>query len=466
MSGATESKLRRTLQLFAIMSCCALTGLAVLSGVSLNACSPGNCAPGRDPDVPVSTIECPSGSVCYRGSCMPACVAGAERLTRCKADNDCTSPVQPYCVNFGGTDLFCSACPTGSVCLPDLNICGRTNVRETGDAGPVEVSVTTANPPLDAGAIDGSIFRFDGGKVAPPPSLPTTHIGGLDLAIVEKPYLGTTVGSTLTVEVLDVRGSTITGGNIVNLCFLNDLPSQPCDLNVDNSEYRVTQNEVFEGAIPADIGDLTITGVADALRNIVYHAQFATLPTRHYQVRPDIMHPVYTFATFDPLSNTLTPRSFDVQGSAKPMVTAVWPNPRVQIVIPDALVLSPNTLDLLQTVIDAGSGQALTFSWSKGNQAPSPGMRVKLRIVGPTYTFTALSDLAETDARFTLPRVLLDVLRSDPGLPAEGSGNRTVALYLERSGGQKLQAAEVAASRIQIDFKVEVRHTFVGRIHL
>ena len=73
--------------------------LAAVAGCKAQPCST------PDEFNPISTVECPSGELCYQGACVPACNAGAERTERCESDSECTNSARPMCL-----DNFCTAC--------------------------------------------------------------------------------------------------------------------------------------------------------------------------------------------------------------------------------------------------------------------------------------------------------------------------------------------------------------------
>lgn len=454
----------RLLHVLALMVFAGLTGVAVFSALTLNACSPGACTQsGATRDLPSSSIECPAGSVCYLGSCVQACTAGSERQQRCSADSECKDPVQPYCVLLGGTDRFCSACGIGSVCLPDLNICGLTRPAELGDASVLDTSFTNATPPLDGGAIDGSIFTFDAGRAPPPVTIPITHIGEVELAEVVKQVQGGITGSTLTVSVFDVRTATRTPPSTVSGCLIDGMPNKPCDINEVDAQYKVTLRERYEGRIPADIGAINIKSDDNGLNGVVYKAQFVSAPVRGYEVRPIPTTPVLAFPTRDMTTNMLNLKTFTVDGPGKQGLNRTWPNRTTVINIPVEFKPSLESLGILSTEIDAASlTGALVFTWNKGDRVPLT--RVRLRIVGPSYELTALSDLNEERALFEIPLMMLDVMRSDPELV--NTTDRGAWVYFERIGGQKVDTQSNTAAGIRIELQAEVRHTFVGRMRL
>src|SRR5262245_58359927 len=91
----------------------ALAALMAL-GAAFPSCTSAPCT--QTSATPSSSVECPSGTLCYQGSCVPACSAGAEE--RCTTSSDCKNELRPNC--FRGS---CTSCDEGQVCVPDLNVC-------------------------------------------------------------------------------------------------------------------------------------------------------------------------------------------------------------------------------------------------------------------------------------------------------------------------------------------------------
>jgi len=123
-------------------------------------------------DRPVAAIECPSGELCYRGTCVRACNAGREGLVRCRSDDDC-SGARPFC---GGPGDFCSACPGGERCVPTLDICRPVSApRSIPIPERPEDNDFVPEGPLDAGLTDArGLVRFpDAGGDDPAAPAPT-----------------------------------------------------------------------------------------------------------------------------------------------------------------------------------------------------------------------------------------------------------------------------------------------------
>lgn len=417
----------------------ALTGLSAVAITTVqHGCGAEPCTPDRDSRKPRATVECPTGSLCYLGECVPACNAGAERFTMCTSDSDCSDSVRDRCVNG-----YCSACPADRTCVPALNLC-RPLIETTPDGGLYDAGRPAARTPLDGGGIDGSVFVNDGGPEEETPNqVPPSHVGQIDIAEIIRQGRRS---STISVYVYDVRNSGYTRSATVNV----ELNPQRCE---------VLTNEVFTGARQASIGDIRIEGVDTRGLNGTYTAAFAN---GGYEVTPRVLLPLLVFSSTTPRS---TLSYVDVFSSGQQGVTTgSWPpEPRDSRHVPYELKPGTATLNMLSAgiTVQRPPMDRLIFTWARpSGDTTFTGDQLVVRVKGPTHELRCEADEFPGKIEVT-PTILQAFIDRNGGIPA----GTTLDLVFERAFSTRVQVpTDVAGARVRVALSLRIRHSYVTPI--
>lgn len=388
---------------------------------------------------PSSSVECPSGTLCYQGACVRACSAGAEGSESCASDGECEDSARPNCV--AGK---CSSCESGEICLPGLGLCGSISAPDP-DAGPRDGGRIEGSSPLDGGAIDGSILTRDSG-VDVPIGIPPTHLGLVDIAEVTDAIRNVRTAS-LSVELLDVGGLDRVESTTV---------ADPVSIKSGRCEVRTHDRYPNGAPRPADLGPVSIEPVMSSPGlDQDYRATFAG---GTYAVAPPLGQPLLIPSTPG------NPTNLYVFGTGAEGITAgPWPGePRPTLHVPLELMPAPETIALLSSPIDADAipGGALILRWNRVSALTFRGVRLVVRIEGPTWDLICDSD--EEPGLIRVPGTVLELFRSQPGLAPD----TTLDLVFERQFSQQLDVAPARPGEQRIELTVRIRSAFVGRIRL
>ncbi|MBI4821110.1 MAG: hypothetical protein HY791_32925 [Deltaproteobacteria bacterium] len=441
---ATAKKTRRAAPVLATCGLGLLVGL--LGGMLLApaGCTAQQCqGAGGDPDRPSSAVECGAGFLCYRGSCVGGCNAGAEHVQACTANGDCDDPVRSSCVAG-----FCSACAENEVCVPRLNICERVR-SQSFDGGPRDAGPPKAQDPLDGGRIDGSVFRLTDTGDDDPIDVPFSHYGTITISRVED-MLTSTVKSDITAEILDVRNSSVAPENVE----INDSDRNPY------VECEIAELQRIAPRTEISIADISIQGDLRGGVGLGYNLHFDGM---HYVVEPtpppDLL--VYTI-----VGDEKTVRA--IGGGNRGL--GFFPFPPAEDpshLIPYELTINPEMVNKLRTgfVVANPPGDAILFSWSQPFACPAGapdqchgrGHSIVVRVVSPTHEMRC-SGPEISPIRLTEPFLARfhNVANLGP--------NTVLPLFFERRYLSRMSMPTQLESGVRIDMKMIITHAFQSRI--
>lgn len=429
---------------FAAVTIGLVVGIGVVgSGASVApGCAAAECQSPRNQQRPASVLECPSGTLCYQGACVPSCASGSERVEKCESDDDCPSGVRPNCV-----ERRCSACELGERCIPALDICSpiRANSEDGGIPDPSPTTVP-AVPPLDGGQIDGSPLAFDGGEAPPVEEIELTHILTIDAYQRINLTSANTASVAIEIESLDVRGTgRIPTATVGPLVFSSG----------DECAVRLNDQYTIMAPVPFDLGVIQLqadTGALERTRGLAAD-YVATFVGGGYDVTPAIA--ANTLVLF---STTGDVRGTQISGAGAPPVTlGRWPEgmDAPEIVSPDVFVLSTPSQTILRNIDATGTDPFFELAWTKG--IPLPGSRVLVTVSNDACTLRCIFD--EADAQL---RVTSTTIRQFRGAPCNARGPHTV--FVDRSVGSVLDVRSNFVQNYFVRATAEIRHGYIGRI--
>jgi len=419
-------------------------GLSIGGGFFFTGAAPGcaaeQCTVPGGSELPVSVLDCPTGTLCYQGSCLPACASGAENNEKCESDSDCSSPARPNCV-----DRRCSSCEEGQRCVPALNICSSVRPNSVdggtviGDAGFVP-GVT----PLDGGAIDGSVLNFDSGEPPVAPVRPVTHVARLELGQRADLRNNQVITSSIVVEVLDIRGTGRVIGSTV----------APFLVGTDEEVCQVVRRDTYSIQPPlrVDMGEVQFEPGVDSPGLVL--AYVASFGGGRYVPQPapqpsSLIHTTAGGATFA-----------RVHGAGLMGINGAWPPGTDQdlVVVPERFEPDPPTLALLRAGIDLRVTPTFEVVWNRAALGLT-GSAVVLRVENDRCVLTCTSPSRETNSKMRFPESFGDVFRA---APCNGAGVQT--LYVERVSARRLNAASDETTGALVDLSVRIRDGFTARI--
>ncbi len=464
----------------AFVSYLALTAGTVGMSSFMSGCKSAACTnTSLNTDDPSPAIECPSGDLCYRGSCIRACSAGQERAQTCTADTDCDS-ARPRCV-----DGFCSICGPSETCVPILNICQEIQDIPTPEI-PDRPRPGAGRPPapLDPRALDGGSY-FEGGLTRNVDAGPmqtllnqVTHAGMVDVAY-EQDYRGVDrmVGSPVNTSRVRVVGYDVRN-NGVGLDWRTDLtppriqcsdaPDIPdgCGARVDFSSgpctispLRTVTSSTGQPPVPADIGEILIdshqdwpTGISQPITAIFSGNGYTLTPPQSA-----ITGSIFTFSALPRDLRYLVVTGRPVMG----LTPGAWPagsNPAGHHVPYELKPSDAATWTLLtsRTIVASPPAQDLTFSWEPirtGNDNAEP---VVVRIEGADNELVcrAFEGSSGSFAMTLKAELLAEWRRREPA--------GVYRLNFERANSQTLLITP--EMDLKLDVTVRVRHTLRGEI--
>lgn len=432
------------------LSCAAvLIGLVVGAGVisssaSVPGCAVQECLPQRASQRPVVTLECPSGTLCYQGACVPSCASGSEGVERCESDDDCTSAVRPNCV-----DRRCSGCSVGERCVPALDICSPIRASDSDGGAPgVDAGAVPGVPPLDGGRIDGSPLLFDAGEEEEVEAPEITHFLTIDVAQRIDLGMGGAPTASITVDVIDVRGTgRVASSTVGDIVFS------------DGDECAVRRNERYTIRPPTrvDLGVIQLQRDSDAPagqgRAPGLAADFvATFDGQRYEVTPAISPTMLLL-----YSTQMAVRGTEITGAGMPPITTgPWP---IGMDVPEAF--TPDILDLsaasrvaLRNIDARGASAFFELDWTKG--IPLTGSRVLVTIANDECTLRCTFD--EEGAQLRVSSTTIEQFKA---APCNARGVHRV--FVDRSAGSVPRVTSNTPTYF-VRSVAEIRSGFIGRI--
>lgn len=417
-------------------SVCALLVAAFVGGCSAQPCSDNT----RDPFRPTNDIACASGELCYRGECVPACNAGAERSEKCEDNAGCKSTARPNCI-----DKFCSACGKDSTCVPALNICAPIEDAPS-DAGPRDVPpMPMGTAPIDAGPLDATTFSRDSG-VEVVEAIDPSIFGLIDVAQTERYASGQrTTQSLVTISTVDLRGGAVRIGSSTVTRSSGDATFR-CDVQTNIRDIGTTTS--------ANLGQITISN--DESAGLTLESGIVgNFSGGAYVVTPALPSRLLSF------SSTAGPRLGEIRmlGRGNPALTVgVFPPADDEpIHVPHELFPGSDGTDDTPAALRAGitvarpAGRKLVFLW-KGAPRIS-GVRVVVRIDGPTHQLRCTGDdMAE---RIEVVTRMLDTFVQANQTPP----NTRYPIHFERVFSKRIDVASDIEMGVLVDMTIQVRHT-------
>ncbi len=413
------------------------TGASVAPG-----CAAAECQSPRNEQRPASVLECPSGTLCYQGACVPSCASGSERVEKCDSDDDCTSGVRPNCV-----DRRCSACEQGERCIPALDICSpiRANVDDGGLPDPSPTKVPAVSP-LDGGQIDGSPLAFDGGEGPGPDIIDLTHVLSIEAFQRINLVSANTASVGIDIVSLDLRGTgRVPSSTVGPLVFSSG----------DECAVRLDETYTIQRPVPFDLGTIQLqadTGPLERARGLAAD-YVATYMNGRYTVSPGIAANTLLF-----FSTTGDVRGTQISGVGAPPVTlGRWPEgtDAPELVSPDVFALSTPSQNALRAIDATGPDPFFELAWTKG--IPLPGSRVLVTVGNGTCTLRCTFD--EADAQL---RVTSRTIRQFRDAPCNARGSHDI--IVERSVGSVLDVRSNFDADYAVRATAEIAHGYIGRI--
>jgi len=424
----------RVLPVCAIVLGLAIGGGFIASTAAVQGCASEQCVVPAGVELPVSVLECPSGTLCYQGACINSCASGAEGKEKCESDSDCPNGVRPNCV-----DRRCSSCGEGQRCVPALNICSTVRGNNTGDAGTIigDSGFVPGVSPLDGGTIDGSVLRFDTGINEMPMTRPITHIGRIEIR-QRNDLVRSTLTSTIIVDIKDIRGTNRVISSTIPISIVAD--NQVCEITLKDT-FRSTPERV-------NMGDVQIEPItaSPGINGANYRATFNN---GNYRVRPTIPSALLIYSE-------MMPRFLKVFGEgAEDINDGSWPPGDPDLIeVPEKLELAPTTRALLQSTIDTRVYANFVLSWNRSYLHRDFG-EVHLRV--ETSKCILLCVAQERFAKLEFSPELAPTMR---GTYCEASG--PYPMTVDRVLSRKLNAKSDAPALV--DLSVSVKDGFVSRI--
>jgi len=391
---------------------------------------------------PTRDVSCPNGKVCYGGECIAACNAGSERFNRCEADTDCKNDARPYCV-----DRFCTACKTGTYCVPALNICAPVKSLGEGNGEITDKELPFANEPLDAGPIDGAMFSSDTG-VGPNTDRPPTHVVKVDIAQISD-YVG---GQVLDTATIDISSQDVTNAQLVKSATAAESSlgsSYRCDLQTIET-YVGTSS-------PADIGPMGVGNLGENNGFVGDDTQFvAAFIGNRYQLNPSVVpNRLLEFSVVEPAK--LSYIGFAGMGTMALGINNFPAPPNNALLVPYALQPGSNMSVDSEADLRAGyrvsrqSPTKLIFLWESEEVGGS--FQVRVRILGQGHEIKCTGPAQ--NERIEVVGRLLSALADLENLNA----GATLTIYLERVYARQLEVPIEMGNDTQVKFSIQVRHS-------
>jgi hypothetical protein len=401
----------------------------------------------------VSSVQCPSGDVCYQGDCRRACEPGREGASPCNSDADCTEAALPNCVvstiQLGAS--FCSTCDVTDTCVPEVGICQPV----VDIPRPEQPQPTTMEPPplpLDGGFIDGSVFGTDAGPQQMVSEI--THVGTVEL----RQIIDLTGGTrreypSAFVQFDDVRTGTV----VQDLTVLDQL-----------GQCEIVQQKIYSDYVSADVGDLRISADPISVDALQVELEFNyDMNTQRYVYSPaQLPSNLLTLSRLDG-----TNRYVRLFSAGLMQVTLPWPTqppppfPPTSYHLPFRLDPDQATVDLLSApIVVMPVPQDLSFAWE--GVPPSIGfvggesVRVAIFEAGSPLRLRCqeTEGFPQSRSSIDVPSALIDSYRSMVPAGAEHT------ITLERVFEQTLPIEGNAGQMIVIDATLVLSNTFVGTI--
>ncbi|MCB9653071.1 MAG: hypothetical protein H6729_02920 [Deltaproteobacteria bacterium] len=439
----------------------AVLAAGVVTGVVTTGCTANQCS-ATSAESPSAALECPGGTLCYRGQCVKACSAGQERVKECDSDNECQSP-RAYCV-----DGFCSGCEAPTTCLPALNICEAVVDVDLPDAEPRPSLDDRGLPPapLDGAVVGGGlVFPIDAGVIDT--ATDVSHLVYVD--ITRQIVARTGVESTkISVGALDVGSSTVPD-DLRRATFQISYEGAATVLRAERTLDRVEAGDcsliryaVYRDIAGADVGRVlarSADGYPNALTSVV-ELSYKTVSGRYEITNPiPLPEPLLTFSTID------AKQYIAVTGPGKTDILESWPEGdedtyRKFVVFP----MEPDTTTRAwlasPVVLEADEPGDILLGWDRD----VPGVygsrwRVTARIRAEQHDIVCRQiEAAEGSTnRIRIPSTLVREM-----VVRENLKGRSVSIELERSDEVEQQTRPKPGFNVRMLHRV--RHGFIGSI--
>lgn len=427
-------------------------GVAAQPGCSASPCKATALSGGA----PVSSIQCPSGQLCYEGQCRKSCNAGEERATQCTSNNDCKDNARPNCLS-AGMSSFCSSCATSESCIPRLNICQPVaEIPLPPDPTPMVVIVP---PALDGGPIDAVSLARDSGPMMMPPPQSITHRGSIvlkqstdfrtDPNAMERPEV--------EIDFTDVRMATLSSRRT------NVLRLRQCALD------RLDVYTSTAAPSPANLGEVRLENdrrLSPPALTATITASFNPASRRYRVVTPATLPPRLLNLSMDRDSRVL-----QIIGGGQPGLIARWPDPAppAGYHIPFRLDPLPATLRLLRDPIVLSSPpdppQDLVFGWTALRMGTHiMGEKVIVELTGQRFGIRCEEEEGTSESRtdITIPSALISTFVLLERIPRDG----TVALPIsfERAYDQQVSVPPDGSAMVVVFTSIHISHAFYGQV--
>lgn len=438
-----------------------VTALAASITITTSGCTASQCS-ASSPESPSAALECPGGTLCYRGQCVKACSAGQERSKECDADGECSEP-RAYCV-----DGFCSACEAPTTCLPALNICEAVVDVDLPDAEPRPSLDDRGLPPapLDGAVVGGGlVFPIDAGVIDV--ATEVSHLVYVD--ITRQVAARTGVESTkIVVGALDVGSSTVPD-DLRRASFQISYEGASTVLRTERALERVEAGDcslidyaVYRDIAGADVGRVltrSADGYPNALSSIVEVA-YKAVSGRYEVTNPvPLPEPLLTFSTIE------ANQYIAVTGPGKTDILESWPEGdedayRKFLVFP----MEPDTTTRAwlasPVLLDAEEPGDILLGWNRD----VPGVygsrwRVTARIRAESHDIVCRQIEAAQGSTNTI-RVPSTLIREM--VVREQLKGRSVSIELERSDEVEQQTRPKPGFNVRMLHRV--RHGFLGSV--
>lgn len=436
----------------------AVAPLGFVLGLSLattqSACSESTCTVNpRSPDEPVPALECGSGDLCYRGSCVRACSAGQEGVEVCESDGDCSGS-RAQCV-----DQRCTACDSGTRCVPALDICQPI---QTIPLPPEPERPTLDRPrpprPRDAGVLDSGLVRIrDAGLNQIPNDQPLTHSLFVDISeTVVLAGASSEAGGNVQIFSYDVRG------NQAGLSWRADIQPPVIEETIDNDAdcdlNRLRKPDV--APTPASFGQIRLANfnmtaaLPGDLLGVWDEARLA------YEIQPSPPQPLLRLSDFDTLDSTF----ITITGEMVPNLTdRSWPNQETGLHVPFELRLEPNTRQLLSSTLNLGRlPPDIDLLFDRVGTGVVATERIVVRVPGRAHEIVCRQfEGPSADNRVVVRQGLLQRFRSEENAQPGG----TYRLIIERSSAERFQVnPPTDRPNVRLFVSARIRHSLQGEI--
>ena len=436
-------------------------GLLLLgSGYALWGCSQSTCSVNpRFPDEPIIALECKSGQLCYRGSCVEACNAALENLQSCGQDNDCPE-AQPFCVREQ-----CSGCPASDICIPVLDICQPVG---SIPLPPEPLPPTGGRPPgpRDAGSLDSGLQRLNDAGVLPPvDDLPLTRAVFIDISVTEVFAGPDNAGDAISIRSFNVEG------NPSGLVWRTDRNPPALEVAIQNDIdcELIRFDTPAVAATPVDFGLIRINDASgndspDAGVRPIAIDQEIVATWNATQESYDLVPASTTIqlSNFDTLDSTF----LTITGEGVVGVTdRSWPTTESRLHVPFNLTPEPSTLALMGQTILLGPvpSQDLTLLFNRVGAGVVATERVVARIPGNNHEIVCSQvEGPNADNLIVIRAGLLEQFRTVENAPLSAE----YPLILERSSAERFQVnpAPDQANETGLIVTARVRHSLQSRI--